>query len=109
MARAGVTGTKTKFDQSVIDYFTRLRGYSRLPIALGFGISSANDLNFLCGYADYAVIGTQTLRSYQEKGLGGVEDLWQALSEGTPSGRTLTTGWAGLFGSPDDLEKFPAS
>jgi tryptophan synthase alpha chain len=80
LARAGVTGTKTQFDDSINDYLARIKKFSELPIAVGFGISDIEDLKFLRGKADYAVIGTQTIRSYQEHGLVGVEQFWQQLA-----------------------------
>jgi tryptophan synthase alpha chain len=82
VARTGVTGIKTEFNSSIISYLQKLKKFSDLPIAIGFGISSGKDLNFLRGYADYAVIGTQTIRAYQEQGLKGVNDLWQELGGG---------------------------
>lgn len=81
VSRSGVTGSKTELDPSIKNYIKRLREYSQLPIAVGFGIASAHDLNFFRGSADYAVVGSQTLRTYYENGLEGVQHLWRKLSE----------------------------
>lgn len=81
VARAGVTGTKTEFDLSVINYIKELKRHTELPIAVGFGISSGEDLSFLRGSADYAVIGSQTLRVFEKEGLKGVRDFWQELNK----------------------------
>lgn len=80
VARAGVTGHKTEFGDALFHYLNRLRNHSNLPIAVGFGIASGEDLNLLRGKADYAVVGTQTLRAFEQEGIAGVEKLWQALS-----------------------------
>lgn len=81
VARAGVTGAVTTFNQEITDYVQVVRKYTSLPIAMGFGITSGNDIAFLRGKVDYAVIGTQTLRAYQAQGLLGVEKLWQEFSK----------------------------
>jgi tryptophan synthase alpha chain len=80
VARAGVTGSKTKFDDTLTSYLEKLRAYSNLPIAVGFGISSSNEINILKGKADYAVVGSETLRVYQQEGLAGVRKLWQEFA-----------------------------
>lgn len=80
VARAGVTGTKTTFDNALDVYLKTLRQFSDLPIAVGFGVSNREDLNFLRSKADYAVVGTQTIRSYEQGGLEAVSKLWQELS-----------------------------
>jgi tryptophan synthase alpha chain len=81
LARSGVTGVKTHFEASIMTYINKLRTHSTLPISLGFGISSAEDITFLKGKVDYAVVGTETLRAYHQRGLRGVETLWQALAQ----------------------------
>lgn len=80
VARAGVTGTKTEFDQAITDYLNELRKCSSLPIAVGFGVSSVDDLLFLKGKADYAVMGTQTIRAYEQNGIAGVQSLWEQFN-----------------------------
>lgn len=81
VARTGVTGEKTELGQPVADLLTKIRNHTNLPVAVGFGITTKQDLEFLAPYADYAVIGTQTLRVYQEKGLEGVADFWRELKK----------------------------
>jgi tryptophan synthase alpha chain len=68
VARRGVTGKKTNFDQDFGDYMARCRRGTDLPLAVGFGISDKDDVDFLTGQADIAVIGTQTIRLVDEKG-----------------------------------------
>lgn len=83
VARAGVTGSKTEFNNEIEPYLSRLRATASLPIAVGFGVASVSDLQFLQGKADYAVIGTQTIRAYEKEGLQGVKDLWESFAEYT--------------------------
>lgn len=72
VARRGVTGGKTDFDRDFNEYIARCRNATDLPLAVGFGIRSKEDVNFLVGKADIAVIGTETIRVVDEKGAGAV-------------------------------------
>ena len=68
VARRGVTGKKTDFDRDFSSYMERCRSATSLPLAVGFGIRSREDVNFLTGKGDIAVIGTETIRLVNEKG-----------------------------------------
>jgi tryptophan synthase alpha chain len=72
VARRGVTGQKTDFDQDFNQYISRCRSATNLPLAVGFGIRSKEDVDYLTGKADIAVIGTETIRLVDEKGTGSV-------------------------------------
>jgi tryptophan synthase alpha chain len=72
VARRGVTGQKTDFDQDFSQYIARCRSATDLPLAVGFGIRSKEDVDYLTGKADIAVIGTETIRLVDEKGAEAV-------------------------------------
>jgi len=72
VARRGVTGQKTDFDQDFSQYIARCRNATNLPLAVGFGIRSKEDVDYLTGRADIAVIGTETIRLVDEKGAEAV-------------------------------------
>ena len=72
VARRGVTGKKTDFDQHFGQYIARCRNATNLPLAVGFGIRSKDDVDYLTGKADIAVIGTETIRLVDEKGAEAV-------------------------------------
>ncbi|MBW2467470.1 MAG: tryptophan synthase subunit alpha [Deltaproteobacteria bacterium] len=72
VARRGVTGKKTDFDQEFSEYIGRCRRATDLPLAVGFGIRSSEDVEYLTGKADIAVIGTETIRLVDEKGPAAV-------------------------------------
>ena len=72
VARRGVTGSKTEFDASFDAYLARCRRATSMPLAVGFGISSREDVQILTGKADLAVIGTATIRLVEEKGAEAV-------------------------------------
>jgi len=79
VARKGVTGADTVFSHDLTSYLGRCRNASRLPLAVGFGIKDREDVGFLKGKADIAVIGTQTIRLREEKGIEAVGRFIGAL------------------------------
>ena len=68
VARRGVTGQQTDFDHDFSEYIGRCRRATNLPLAVGFGIRSKKDVDYLTGKADIAVIGTETIRLVDKKG-----------------------------------------
>jgi tryptophan synthase alpha chain len=71
-ARKGVTGSKTSFGHEADEFLSRVRGFAKTPIAVGFGIQSGEDIAFLQGKCDIAIIGTQLLNVLEQDGLNGV-------------------------------------
>lgn len=68
LARKGVTGKETDFSQELGTYLGRCRAATDLPLAVGFGVKDRDDVDFLKGKADIAVIGSQTIRVVEEDG-----------------------------------------
>ena len=66
VARTGVTGSQTDVEASVPKMVERLRRYTQLPIAVGFGITSAQDVSKVWQYADGAVVGSAIVRFIEE-------------------------------------------
>ena len=79
VARRGVTGADTHFDQELDSYLARCRAATDLPLALGFGVKDRADVDHLVGRADLAVIGTQTIRLVEENGVGAVKPFIESL------------------------------
>ncbi|MFH1350409.1 MAG: tryptophan synthase subunit alpha [Pseudomonadota bacterium] len=79
VARKGVTGAKTTFSHNLLDYLARCRNATQLPIALGFGIGEKEDMDFLKGKVDIAVIGTQTIKIIEKDGIEAVGDFIRNL------------------------------
>lgn len=75
VARKGVTGEETAFSDELTAYLKQCRGNTRLPLAVGFGVKDKGDVGFLQGKADIAVIGSETIRLVDEKGVGAVADF----------------------------------
>jgi len=79
VARKGVTGSETKFTSEFHDYIERCRKATTLPLALGFGVKDKTDVDFLTGKVDIAVIGSETIRLVDQKGVEAVGDFVRGL------------------------------
>ena len=62
VSRTGITGTQSQVSNDAQQLVKRIRKFSKLPIALGFGISNATQYREVCGYADAAVIGSAIVK-----------------------------------------------
>lgn len=58
ISRTGVTGTQQTVAGDASDLVARLRQFTKLPIAVGFGISNAEHVKAVGQFADAAVIGS---------------------------------------------------
>ena len=58
VSRAGVTGTRESVSAEAEKLVQRMRQFSALPIAVGFGISTAEQVADVQRYADAAVVGS---------------------------------------------------
>ncbi len=79
VARKGVTGMDTRFSDDMGAYLARCRAATDLPLALGFGVKEKSDIDFLRGRVDIAVIGTQTIRLVETRGVAAVGDFIRSL------------------------------
>jgi len=58
VSRTGVTGARKQLPEDAQSLVRRLRKRTKLPIAVGFGISTAEQFAAVGGYADAAVVGS---------------------------------------------------
>jgi tryptophan synthase alpha chain len=58
ISRVGITGTQQKVAEDAAELVARLRQFTTLPIAVGFGISNAEHVKAVGEFADAAVIGS---------------------------------------------------
>lgn len=66
VARKGVTGTNTNMNQEVAQFIQRCKQFTDVPLAVGFGVSHADDIKFIGEHADIAVIGTAALKAWEQ-------------------------------------------
>ncbi len=76
VSRAGVTGARNETSNDAKTLVERLRKLTDLPIAVGFGISTAAQITETCRYADAAVVGSAIVAE-----IGRVGDSPQAIEK----------------------------
>lgn len=62
VARNGITGDKTKIDESLMKYLNLVKEYCSKPIALGFGIQNKEQINALRGIVPIVIVGSAFVR-----------------------------------------------
>ena len=80
VSRAGVTGVRTNVSAEAEKLVNRMRQFSSLPIAVGFGISNAEQVRDVHRYADAVVIGSAIV-SEIERLQGATTDLAKQVGE----------------------------
>ncbi len=58
ISRVGTTGTQTQLATDASELVARLRRFTKLPIALGFGVSTPEHVRTVSAFADAAVVGS---------------------------------------------------
>ncbi len=65
VSRTGVTGAREKLTDDARSLVARLRKFTKLPIAVGFGISTAKQFTDVANFADAAVIGSAIVQTIE--------------------------------------------
>ena len=68
ISRLGVTGMRDTVDDSARELATRVKSETRLPLALGFGISRPEHVRSIGQWADAAVVGSALVNVIAEHG-----------------------------------------
>ena len=79
VSRAGITGVRDEVPRDAEPLVRRVRAVSDLPVAVGFGISTAEQIRQVCRFADAAVIGSAIVSQIEE--LSGSPDLVVRVGE----------------------------
>ena len=58
IGRVGVTGGRTELDVAALAFLERVRQATELPLAVGFGLSSAEQVAAVTRHADLAIVGS---------------------------------------------------
>ena len=83
VSRAGVTGARDEMSRDAEALVKRVRSVSALPVAVGFGISTAEQVREVWRFADAAVIGSAIVREIER--LSGEADLVSRIGDFTRS------------------------
>jgi tryptophan synthase alpha chain len=70
ISRLGVTGARAQVAAGAQALVGRIRAHTSMPVALGFGISSPEQVAEVCEYADAAVVGSALVSVIAEAGAG---------------------------------------
>jgi len=81
LARTGVTGRGGGSGAGLPQRIAALRALTRLPIAVGFGISTPDDARTLAGTADAVIVGAAFMRAVTADPERGAPDRTRALAE----------------------------
>ncbi|MEO8724848.1 MAG: tryptophan synthase subunit alpha [Acidobacteriaceae bacterium] len=68
VSRLGVTGAQTDLSSDAQELVARLRRFTALPIAVGFGVSNAEQFRVVGSYADAVVIGSAIVSIIEREG-----------------------------------------
>jgi tryptophan synthase alpha chain len=79
VSRAGVTGARLDMSRDAERLVERVRKVSELPVAVGFGISNAEQVAETWRYADAAVVGSALVAEIER--LAGAPNLVQQIGE----------------------------
>jgi tryptophan synthase alpha chain len=79
VSRAGVTGTRETVSAEAEKLVNRLRKFSELPVAVGFGISNAEQVAGVHRYADAVVVGSAIVAEMER--LGDSPELVKHIGE----------------------------
>lgn len=68
ISRTGITGTRAQLESDAEQLVKRLRKFTKLPIAVGFGISNAEHFAAVGEFADAAAIGSAIVATIEQAG-----------------------------------------
>src|SRR5207302_10327920 len=79
VSRAGVTGVRDEMTRDAEILVQRVRSVSDLPVAVGFGVSTAEQVRKIWRFADAAVIGSAIVHEIEK--LAGSPNLVSRIGE----------------------------
>jgi len=86
ISRAGVTGERSEIASSVQPLVERARRFTSLPLAVGFGISTAAQVREVETWADAAVVGSAVVHAIEKRypleGPAAIEQFVRTLKAG---------------------------
>ena len=78
---AGTTGERAELSPELEAAVARVRSVTDLPVAVGFGISSARQARAVAGVADGVIVGSRVVRAAGEGGAAAVRAVVGELAE----------------------------
>lgn len=78
----GVTGARSQVSKGLDTFIATIREQTDVPIAVGFGISSAEHARAVGAYADGVIVGSALINAYNRGGVGEAVQFVMGLREG---------------------------
>jgi len=79
VSRAGITGERSTVSNEAERLVNRVRGFTSLPVAVGFGISTKSQVADVQRYADAVVVGSAIVAEIER--LGAARDLVKRVGQ----------------------------
>jgi len=76
----GITGARESLPPNLADFVARVRRYTSLPLAVGFGIGQPQQARAVAALADGVIVGSALIRAHQEGGLEAMSTLARSLA-----------------------------
>ena len=93
IGRLGVTGARAGIDPAQGAFLDRVRAASgELPIAVGFGLSTADQVRAVAGHADLAIVGSAMVEKIHRAFTASGCDAGAAAQAAASFARELTRG-----------------
>lgn len=70
VSRTGITGTRQEVAADASGLVKRIKQFTQLPVAVGFGISNAQQFAEVTAFADAAVVGSGIVQTIEQAGRG---------------------------------------
>jgi tryptophan synthase alpha chain len=71
----GITGERDELAPRLVETVTRVRNATEVPVAVGFGISTADQAGSVADIADGVIVGTRIVRAAGEGGAAAVGEV----------------------------------
>jgi tryptophan synthase alpha chain len=75
VARLGVTGARAELSAGLAESVARVKRATTLPVAVGFGISTAEQAAVVAGLADGVVVGSALVEILGREGVAGARQF----------------------------------
>ena len=89
VSRPGITGATAALPEELPERLRRLRGVTDLPMAVGFGVSSAQQVREVVGVADAAIVGSALVKVIEQADADRVREdagrFMRELASGLPA------------------------
>lgn len=79
----GVTGPREEISKDGLDLVRRIKRFSNIPTALGFGLKSKEQIKRLIGITDGVIVGSEIIRIIDDSDISNLESYLKELKSAT--------------------------